>query len=73
MPLTTLDISKTKVTDLAPLRGLPLMNLTIGSAPVTDLKPLFDCKQLQSLRIFNAAATTTDPLKQALPNCKIIP
>jgi Leucine-rich repeat (LRR) protein len=40
MLLTYLAVSNTKVTDLAPLKGMPLTSLWCNESPVTDLSPL---------------------------------
>jgi hypothetical protein len=52
MPLNTLDLTGTEVTDLNPLRGLPLRELRLEKcAKLTDLSPLADCKDLELLDI----------------------
>lgn len=40
-----------RVTDLEPLRGVPLSSLDIGEAKVTDLSPLKDMASLHQLRV----------------------
>jgi hypothetical protein len=40
MPLTSLNLGGTSVTDLAPLKGMPLTSLVLIGTGVTDLEPL---------------------------------
>jgi len=40
MPLETLDLRVTPVTDLSPLRGAPLKKLWLDHAKVSDISPL---------------------------------
>ena len=40
MPLKTLRISSTRVTDLSPLAGMPLTDLDASSSPASDYSPL---------------------------------
>lgn len=40
-----------RMTDLEPLRGIPLVSLDIAAAKVTDLSPLKDIVTLESLRV----------------------
>lgn len=40
-----------RITDLEPLRGIPLVTLDISQAKVTDLSPLKDMLTLESLRV----------------------
>jgi len=51
MPLTILDCSQTGVSDLTPLKGLPLASLSLRDAPVTNLAALARMK-LTSLDVF---------------------
>ena len=56
-----------RVTDLEPLRGLPLASLELGEAKVTDLSPLDDMATLARLYISDGAfQTITTDLMAAL-------
>lgn len=56
-----------RVTDLEPLRGMPLVSLDIGQAKVTDLSPLADMTSLADLRVSDGTfAALTSPMSQAL-------
>jgi Leucine-rich repeat (LRR) protein len=73
MALTNLHCGGSVVSDLSPLRGMPLTTLFVNNSQVADLSPLQDCKQLKTL---NVAKTQVTPamiaaLQQVLPNCKI--
>jgi len=50
MPLRELNISNTNVTDLSPLKGMPLVELHInGCKKINDLRVLLTCKRLVTL------------------------
>jgi hypothetical protein len=50
MPLETLNLKMTKVTDLSALRGMPLTKLEFLNCPdLTDLSPLAETKGLSLL------------------------
>jgi len=52
MPLESLTVSGTKVTDLSVLRGMPLTDLRLHAcAELTDLSPLADCKELKGVTL----------------------
>lgn len=52
MPLLTLHLAATQVTDVTPLRGTPLTNLRLnGCNELTDLSPLADCNELKLLTL----------------------
>jgi len=52
MPLVSLVLRGTRVTDLSALRGMPLTSLLLlGSRELTDLSPLEDCKALTTLTL----------------------
>jgi Leucine-rich repeat (LRR) protein len=40
MKLESLSIERTRISDLSPLKGMPITALNISSAPVADLSPL---------------------------------
>jgi hypothetical protein len=45
-----LEFANTPISDLAPLRGMPLHNLNLYNCDkLHDLTPLADCKQLENL------------------------
>ena len=49
VPLQTLDLSRTAITDLTPLSGAPLRELNLeGCVDLTDLRPLLTMRQLES-------------------------
>jgi hypothetical protein len=58
--LTALDANNAQVTDLEPLRGMPLAGLWLQGDDIGDLQPLVDCplKQLA----FSGGATDLSPL-----------
>jgi hypothetical protein len=43
MPLQDLNLLGTGVTDLEPLRGMPLKFLWLNETPVSDISALSDC------------------------------
>lgn len=56
-----------RVTDLAPLHGIPLTSLDIGQAKVTDLSPLADMTTLIELRVSDGTfSALTSPIFQPL-------
>src|SRR5437588_1443823 len=62
--LTTLDLSMTEVTDLAPLKELKnLSKLYLGYTRVSDLGPLKDLKDLTELGLNGTRVSDLEPLK----------
>ncbi len=49
MSLASLSCNNSSVSDLTPLKGMPLESLHFGNTKVTDLSPLADM-ELQSIR-----------------------
>jgi hypothetical protein len=67
MPLTDLSLYRTSgVTDLTPLKGMPLEHLNLGHLPVTDLSLLKDMTALHTL-IFNDTQVTDLSMLKGLP------
>ena len=60
MPLTSLEISDTKVFDLSPLKGMPLTTLSCGNNAIADLAPLKGMS-LTSLNILQSRKSPTWP------------
>ena len=73
MPITDFGYEYAKVTDLEPLRGMPLNRFSCGSSPLSDLSTLRDCPGLTFVyvRTTKVSAAEVAALQQALPNCKI--
>jgi hypothetical protein len=73
MQLTALDLHKTRVADLSPLRGMPLVLIIIEKTRVSDMAPLAYCRALQT--VYKAGSQVSDAminsLKQALPKCQV--
>ena len=62
--LQSLKLSRTKVTDLGPLKGLSaLQTLYLSGTKVTDLGPLKGLSALQSLYLSRTKVTDIEPLK----------
>ena len=62
--LQSLDLSRTKVTDLEPLKGLTaLQSLNLSLTKFTDLGPLKGLSALQSLYLSGTNLTDIEPLK----------
>jgi len=52
MRLERLQLCATKVTDISPLRGMPLTSLRFHACPdLTDLSPLMESKELTTLTL----------------------
>ncbi|MDA1049384.1 MAG: leucine-rich repeat domain-containing protein [Planctomycetota bacterium] len=74
--LSDLDLRRTPVTDLSPLAKLKnLKELRLNETLVNDLSPLAGLKNLGSLSLVYTRVSDeqVQELRQALPNCKIIP
>lgn len=70
--MTRLNISGTKITDLAPLaKCAALAELNISETAVTDLGPLAACTALRTVNIEKTKITDLSPLTK-LPNLKSI-
>ena len=61
------------ISDLAPLKGMPLKTLWCDVAKISDYTPLYEFTALKELRIFSAKdpAAVKAALQKALPNCKL--
>lgn len=72
--LCGLFIRATPVSDLSPLRGMPLATLDCLGTPVSELSPLRDCKNLRRLNVAKTKVTvaTVAALKKSLPSCDIL-
>ena len=63
MPLTFLDVAAARgVSDLSPLRDMPLEYLNLGDQPVSDLAPLASLKSLRKLVLDSTSASDLKPL-----------
>src|SRR6516164_4073751 len=63
-PLQSLDLSRTQVADLAPLKGLAaLQRLNLSWTQVADLAPLKGLAKLQRLNLIGTHFTDLEPLK----------
>jgi internalin A len=62
MPLKTLWVASTKITDLSPLVGKDLTSLDVEKTPVNDLSVLSGMSSLRRLNIAEAAVTDLTPL-----------
>jgi formylglycine-generating enzyme required for sulfatase activity/serine/threonine protein kinase/Leucine-rich repeat (LRR) protein len=74
MKITDLNLSQqANVTDLTPLRGMPLRRLMMAGTRVADLSPLEDCQGLKDLSVHSTkvAPASVAALQKALPDCKI--
>jgi eukaryotic-like serine/threonine-protein kinase len=64
MPLTFLDLAAARgVSDLSPLRDMPLEYLNVGDQPVSDLAPLASLKSLRRLVMDSTSASDLTPLR----------
>ena len=54
----------TQISDLKPLRGMPVEGLNIHATKVTDLSPLKECKQLRVLILIQTEILDLSPLKE---------
>ena len=67
MPLGDLDCTGcARITDLAPLRGLPLRRLRVGGTGITGISPLESLGSLEELDLAETKITNLQPL-QKLP------
>ena len=57
LKLTKLDISHTKVSDLKPLKNMPLEWIRMTNTKVKDLSPLYNIKTLKYLEVNNRSFT----------------
>ncbi|MBN1673592.1 MAG: protein kinase [Kiritimatiellae bacterium] len=57
LPVTHLDLRKTKIKDLTPLRGLPLVDLNIAETETADLSPL---RGMKLTRLWASYTRVTD-------------
>jgi Leucine-rich repeat (LRR) protein len=74
MQLTFLDCAYNRqLSDLSPLKDVPLRKLLCFTTQVSDLSPLQNCKSLKELQVSGTRVTPTSvaALQKALPNCKI--
>jgi len=62
LSLTALDVRKTQVSDLAPLKRMPLVRLNCSDTKVADLSPLAG-KLLRNLGVRRTAVSDLSPLK----------
>lgn len=74
-PISELSVAAPSVTDLTPLRGLPLKSLDLRNSKVTDLVTLKDLKfealSLRGTKVADLSALRGLPLKTLwLSNCK---
>jgi len=60
-----LDLSKTAITDLTPLRGMRIKTLNLGQTQVSDLRPLAGMP-LEDLNLISTRVTDISPLKGLL-------
>ena len=51
MQLSILDCQKNPITNIEPLRGMPLTELLLNDCPVTSLQGLQECQELEKLTI----------------------
>ncbi len=58
--LRSLKLTRTKVTDLSVLDGMPLELVTLMNCPVTDLGPLLKCQTLKSLTLPRVAKNVAE-------------
>jgi Leucine-rich repeat (LRR) protein len=61
--LQSLNLSRTKVTDLEPLKGLTALQFNLSLTKFTDLGPLKELGALQSLYLSGTNLTDIEPLK----------
>lgn len=62
MPLTRMNLGRTRIVDLGPLRGMPLRWLNLEGTAVSDLEPLRQLK-LESLNLTHTRVGSFAPLK----------
>ena len=63
-PIRSIDLSKTDVTNLEPLKGLTaLTTLDLSGTPVVDLEPLEGLTGLTTLSLLHTPVTNLEPLK----------
>lgn len=67
--LRVLILDYQQITDISPLRGLPLEYLSLTGNEVSDLRPLVDCPQLQTVDVGENPVRSADVLAQ-LPNLR---
>jgi hypothetical protein len=65
--------NNSQLSDLSPLRGMPLTNLSCGGTNVADLALLQAIPTLTVLKVRVSKVTSAGvaALQKALPNCKI--
>jgi len=63
MPLNSLNLYGSAVTDLKPIKGAPILRLNIGGVtPVHDLSPLQNMK-IEVLRLGQSSLTDLSPIR----------
>jgi hypothetical protein len=74
MRLKRLECTGFELTDLSPLRGMPLTHVAFAKSSVADLTPLHDCPTLVEVIAKNTKVTPAGiaALRKAIPNCKIV-
>lgn len=71
LPISSLDISQSNVTDLSPIAQMPLRRLKIGNLRVADFAPIAQCTKLDSLWCWRSGLRDLTPL-QNLPLTEFI-
>jgi hypothetical protein len=71
MKLTELDCALSKVSDLSPLRGMPLKQLYLFETPVTNLQPL-EGMELETVRFTPGKITQGLNFLRNMKSLKII-
>ena len=64
MPLSRLRVRSTRVSDLSPLRGIPLVELNCSSTQVKDLSPL-EGAPLKQLYVDDTQISDLSPIREA--------
>ena len=69
--LRALNVSKSSVVDLSPLRSLPIVQLYLENTPVADLGPLADHPTLECIELDDSRVTDVRPLLSCPRLCRV--
>src|SRR5439155_7548373 len=69
--LAWLDVRHSGVTDLSPLRELPLRKLVVGGSPIADLSPLASHPTLECLDLASTIVSDIRPLLDCPRLCNV--
>jgi hypothetical protein len=68
LPLVSIDLGMTEVSDLSPLKGMPLKEVVLENTPVSDLSALqgmeLEVLKLQNTKVTDLSPVADMPLKQ---------